>query len=124
MASGRKKKKTKLSTSTSATMGVINYPSKDFYVDAYLRCEFNSQDEVKKKQKEIREAAKELAKSIGSPLESMGPICVISDIGDAGIERTKINTLHVDVAVFLDRPYEAFEDFEIELVEKFINKIS
>lgn len=121
---GRNPKKIKLKTNVPATLGVISYPSKDFYLDIVLNRNFKSIEQLKLLTSKIKCECKEFSKNFNDNSEHMRPIIVINDLTKAAIERTNKNQLKIELVVYLDKIIHHINEIDKDKIESFVEEIS
>lgn len=118
---GRNLKKGKLNTTTNAFAGVIQFPSRDFWCEALLKRNFDTVEQVAVFKRAIRKEMIELTASMGA--DCMEPIIVISNLYQEALNKTKNNTLKLDVTFFTNNIINTIEEINEELIVKSLEKI-
>lgn len=125
MRIGRRKKKEKIVlTNAKAEIGVINYPSIDLFIDALIKFEFKSIDEMHNKRKEIKEKIYQFYLDNSLFSIHMEPIVIISELTGCAISYTKKNALKIDISMYLRKGINNIEELDLSLFEKLIEEIS
>lgn len=118
---GRKLKKAKINTATKAIAGVINWPARDFYLEASIKRNFQTTEQVEKFKKEIKKELQYLAIEMNA--DAMEPIIVMSNLEQLSLKRSKNNTLKIDATFYLTKYIYSISEIDEEKIIKSLEKI-
>ena len=103
--------------SKRAKIGVINWPSKDIWIEMTLKREFKTVAQTITFKKKIKKLVMQMGQELNPEIKA---ICCTSNLEQTALDKTKINIVKIDATVFSSKNMNSVNDIDLEIIQKYL----